>query len=362
MLAKSLLEGYSFGSVQGSKYSAAEGPNLIAMETAMELRDIYESTFYKIDELELTAYAASMESADQSVQEGIGSSIKSAMTSLYKKVKEMIIKLKNKILGWLSNARRLMDGIFMSGAEFATKYEKQLKALNLSGYEIVDAPDYDHKKIDDGETAEAIKFDTIADKEAVQFAKNIMESASSSGSTAAFHNEEIDNQQKQQAETLEKNWEKSIGQCLPAGIEYDSINVAALRKAYFIGLLGGDPNGDNIGTTTYTVDISYVIKTLKGGNKILSKLKANESKTKSSFDKVITALEKAEKTSTDQGNTGAAALIKAHTRIFTASRNIGMAMTGAMIDATKHRIAFFKKVATGAFSYSRKKDKADKQK
>jgi len=54
---------------------------------------------------------------------------------VWAKIKTFLEKMWGKIKQFFASVVRFFDGMFKSGKEFATKYEKQLRKLNLSGYE-----------------------------------------------------------------------------------------------------------------------------------------------------------------------------------------------------------------------------------
>lgn len=354
MLAKSLLEGYSFGSVQGSKYSAKDGANRIAMESAMELRDIYESTFYKIDELELTAYAASMESADQSVQEGIGETIKKTASSAWTKLKEWLIKLKNKVMEWFNNLRRYVDGIFMSGKEFVTKYENQLKKLNLKDYEFQDAPDFKHDLIDKPNIKEVYEKQKM-DKDIKELEQDTFNFRTKENKTADSIIKDKDIEAKKAA------YEKTLKPILPAGMDYDDINKEDVKKAKYAELLGGSFNvNSEPSTTDYKVDINFVIAKLKDTSTYTNTLAKAQRDIKSNYDTAIKTIDKIADEMEAAGNTQRATRTRLMSEYYSKLQNVINGYVDAYTAAQTTRTAFFKKVVTSAFAYSRKKDKADK--
>ena len=356
MLAKSLLEGYSFGSVQGSKYSAKDGANRIAMESAMELRDIYESTFYKIEELELASYAASMESADQSVQEGIAGSIKNAASNAWRKLKEWFIKLKNKVMEWFENLKRYINGIFMSGQEFVNKYEKQLKKLNLKDYEFQDAPDFQHNLIDNPDLKKVCDEQT-------KLSATLVKAADEDESKSRTEKSQYDSQWGDKYNESSRNdWAKRIKPILPAGMDYNDISKEDVKKAKFAELLGGSFSvSSEPETTDYKVDINFVIKTLKESSKYTSKLNEVQRAIRKNYESAIKTLDKVADDQEKAGNTGMVGHTKVLSEFYSKLQNVINGYVDAYTAAQATRTAFFKKVVTSAFAYSRKKTKAEKE-
>lgn len=354
MLAKSLLEGYSFGSVQGSKYSAKDGANRIAMESAMELRDIYESTFYKIDALELTAYTASMESADQSVQEGIGESIKKTASSAWKKIKEWFIKLKNKVMEWFDNVKRHINAMLLSGKDFAKKYEKQIKKLDLNGYKFEEVPDFQHTKIDKFNVG---KQDVIKEaKEAGDSVKNSfidVEDTWDEGGDKLFTEEDRDDMMKDSI--------KIFKNMLPDGMGVEDFNTEGITNATYAELLGGSYSVNSKPQyVSYTVDIDFVIKTLLGADSYTNSISSLKSTVKSSFDSIINELNTIENRNKNKNYPNYTGLLNKISGVYSKMQSCLNAQITGTNKAQTTRLAVFKKIVTNAFAYDRKKKAAKK--
>lgn len=138
MLASMLMES-AFGAPDVSpevlsRYNHEDGAALIAMESAADLHDIFVEGFIGMEELEFQQYRANMEGASEDVMEGIGDKIVSSAKNAIAKVKAFIKKLWEKVKGFFHSVRRYLDGIFMNGADFAKKYEGELKKLKLNGF------------------------------------------------------------------------------------------------------------------------------------------------------------------------------------------------------------------------------------
>ena len=138
MLASMLMES-AFGAPDVSpevlsRYNHEDGSALIAMESAADLHDIFVEGFIGMEELEFQQYRANMEGASEDVMEGIGEKIASGAKNAIAKIKAFIKKLWEKVKGFFHNVRRYLDGIFMNGADFAKKYEGELKKLKLNGF------------------------------------------------------------------------------------------------------------------------------------------------------------------------------------------------------------------------------------
>lgn len=103
----------------------------IAMESAVELNDIFYESFYKMEELDFQRAYATMEGADESVLEGIGSSISERAKGAIEKIKTFLRDLWEKVKAFFHNVKRFLDGIFMNAQDFVKKYESELLKLTF---------------------------------------------------------------------------------------------------------------------------------------------------------------------------------------------------------------------------------------
>lgn len=116
----------------------------IAMESAVELNDIFYESFYKMEELDFQRAYATMEGADESVLEGIGSSISERAKGAIEKIKTFLRDLWEKVKAFFHNVKRFLDGIFMNAQDFVKKYESELLKLTFKNTKYtVDMYDYD---------------------------------------------------------------------------------------------------------------------------------------------------------------------------------------------------------------------------
>ena len=132
--------------VNESRYGHDTGMVLIAMESAEELYEIFCEGTLAAEEAELDAVSEGY------VLEGSQFEIvqENAIKTGIAKIKEFFNKLWAKLKAFFKQVRRYLDGIFMSGKDFVTKYEKELKAAaqNAKDFEY-SMYKYDNAKIDE---------------------------------------------------------------------------------------------------------------------------------------------------------------------------------------------------------------------
>ena len=139
-LASIIMEGATFGSGISTKlshsYDHENGATLIAMESAEALRDIFETTFYVPNTCEIAATLEGASCVEESSQMVI---MENAFKSAFAKVKEFLVKLKNKVIELLHSIKRYLDGIFKSDQDWVKKYKEDLRSLksgDLKDYEV----------------------------------------------------------------------------------------------------------------------------------------------------------------------------------------------------------------------------------
>lgn len=140
MLASMLMES-AFGVPDVSnemlgKYTHEDGAFLIAMESAADLHEIFMEGFYDMEELEFQQCRAAMEGASEDVMEGIVDTIKTKAKNAVAKIKEKILALWEKVKTFFHNVKRYFLSIFQNGADFAKKYQNELKSLKFKPFEV----------------------------------------------------------------------------------------------------------------------------------------------------------------------------------------------------------------------------------
>lgn len=136
-LATMIMEG-SMG-VSGNikhEYGHEGGAALIAMESAEALRDIFEAEFYVPNTCTITAAMEGASCVEESSQAAI---MEASIRDAFQKIKEFLIKLKNKVMNFLHNIKRYLLGIFGNDKKWVENYADDLKNLSaesLKGYEV----------------------------------------------------------------------------------------------------------------------------------------------------------------------------------------------------------------------------------
>lgn len=351
MLATYLLESASCGAglSNPSRYSHDEGMTAIAMESALELRDLYESVNYALDDLTFTHYAAMQESASEEVLENILTKAAGKVKSGLAKIGELLAKLKNKIKEFVNGIRRWFFGLRKSGQEFVDRYEKQIKALNLTGYKI---EMYDFDKM---ETFLNNKLKTSA--EAINTSVEGFNKAATAVAAKDSTNTDSD------VNTAKTDQANTFANLLPANMNDDEYSQTDVAKASLNAMLGG----------TYDVKgkPNTVLKSLTG-NAIVNGFSSGEEFLKSidtTFDKVLKSLTSAETSckkaeSAQNGFKEADANYKTNTNgiammtVYVSSISKMQGIINAHISAAKQAVTMknkaYRDAATGAFKYARK--------
>ena len=136
-LARMIMEGGSIGSSANltHSYDHEDGAGLIAMESAVALRDIYEAQFYIPNTCEIEA---AFEGASCVEESSYASIMEGAFKNAIERIKEFFVKLKDKVLEFLHNIKRFLSGVFQSAEKWVKTYEKELNNIknDLKDYEI----------------------------------------------------------------------------------------------------------------------------------------------------------------------------------------------------------------------------------
>lgn len=128
-LARTLMNGGFIGSlncdINPARYGHAQGATVIAMESVEELHEIFlESYNYEQAELAAATEGVALEGSQyEAVAEA-------AIGDMFKKIKDFFVKLWNKVKAFFHEVRKYIDSIFMSGKEFAKKYQKEIAKLD----------------------------------------------------------------------------------------------------------------------------------------------------------------------------------------------------------------------------------------
>ena len=128
-LARTLMNGGIVGTLESninpSRYGHEQGATVIAMESVEELHEIFlESYNYEQADLAAATEGVALEGSQyEAVAEA-------SMKGMFTKIKEFFIKLRDKVKAFLHEVRKYLDAVFMSGKDFAKKYEKEIDKMD----------------------------------------------------------------------------------------------------------------------------------------------------------------------------------------------------------------------------------------
>lgn len=105
--------------INQDRYDEFNGSALIAMESMEEIHEMFIELSYKPDQERLKAIREGMDY--EVVQEN-------AFNNAIARIKEFLIKLRDKVLSFFKSMIRSFDSLIKSGKDFVTKYEKDIKA------------------------------------------------------------------------------------------------------------------------------------------------------------------------------------------------------------------------------------------
>lgn len=128
-MARQLMTGGYIGSLECSinpaRYGHDGGALAIAMESVEELHEIFLEG-YNFEQADLAAAIEGV-ALEGSQYEAVA---EAAIKDTFKKIKDFFVKLWNKVKAFFHEVRKYLDAIFMSGKEFAKKYEKEINKLD----------------------------------------------------------------------------------------------------------------------------------------------------------------------------------------------------------------------------------------
>lgn len=341
MLASMLMES-AFGAPDVSpevlsRYNHEDGAALIAMESAADLHDIFVEGFIGMEELEFQQYRANMEGASEDVMEGIGEKIASGAKNAIAKIKAFIKKLWEKVKAFFHNVRRYLDGIFMNGADFAKKYEGELKKLKLNGFTYtmykytIDDMSKSMVNALKKETDAVLKAFGAVDKDAMAYVVKTTDASS-------FGSDINDN-------VFAKSLEDEVG----ASVDDDT---AKIREKIWASLRGGATSDAD--KTEQNVKIAEIIATLKKYDNQVKLYNDAGKESDRMFSGIIKFLDAYAKEADEQkAKKKAAAARKLSSQVskYQTIANMGLNETKS---AMAERVKTYKSVCMAAFKYKAK--------
>lgn len=354
-LATMIMEGTAiYGSSKlKHKYDHVDGPALIAMESAEALRDIFETAFYENNACSIRAVAEGYTDFDSSpyaaMMEGI-------IADAFQKVKDFLIKLKDKIIAFFHSMVRYLSGIFMDGKKWVTKYEKELNAIrsNLKDYEV---SIYDYRKDLDSSPDKITTGYTEVDDGASKLQSKYDSKTTKMGS---------DGKKERDDDAADKEYEEFVKKLLDGRSFSVDDDLAKECWSYFRNGADNDGDKEKKEVTSFFGD---AIKALKDSDKTISKLNKAITAADNMYKKIIKKIEKLadeqEKTANDSKTDEAAktplqnkaeearAVAALVSRFQSALNTFGNAWKSAIQERNKA----YQSALVGAFAYARKNKK-----
>jgi len=268
-----------------------------------------------------------------------------AMSSVWEKIKAFFSKMWGKLKQFFASVIRFFDGLFKSGKEFATKYEKELRRLSLSGYK--------HKMFN---YTELDSNNHVSN--GIEVAMNVVDQT---GALKSFSSEA---DAKKCLEDMEENKEEIINKVRGTFIGGGSKDNEDYKKGLFSHFRSGAKDSEDI--EEQSVNIGNIITALMSDK--FSKMAADSEKSaEKSFTTVlkeITGYEKEFGKSVDDKNKSEdkrklasvqISIMQKYSTLFSEAKNIALEYFGAWKHAITERESVYKQVCVSAFRY--KEDK-----
>ena len=354
----------------------------IAMESAVELNDIFYESFYKMEELDFQRAYATMEGADESVLEGIMSSVSERAKGAIEKIKTFLRELWKKVQAFFHNVKRFLDGIFLSAQDFVKKYEAELLKLTFKDKPYtVDMYDY---KLDGckGMAMNANKYCAAmvgAGDKAFSKTKELSQAFTnkmaqfSGGNTAVYPNDESPDSKKNAArKKVEDQCEEMIKASLePFFDDYkeylkdvkkgEEPTTAQISEAVWRKIRNGASGEGDKKSVTVTSLASYV-KFLKTSNTALSNFDKTAKSIDDMYKKVLAKIDDAEKIINDTRDTEIPKemilkVSSAYSKVVSREQGFSNTIVAEYRKGLQEKIAVYKKVCTSAFAHADKDSK-----
>jgi hypothetical protein len=383
-LASMIMEGS--GGFYGSgrtdlPYDHEDGAAKIAMESAEALRDIFEAEFYIPNSCTIQAalegYSCVEESSHYSVMEG-------AIKGAFEKIKQFLIKLKDKVVSFLHNIKRYLLGVFGNDAKWVGKYEKELTSLKSE-----DLKDYKIKMYEYVDNLESFCDKTVDVDALTKMAEENTKKWREGKVDERWTNPDSeDNLNENDAfkEAMDKQYLKFIRDSFakPSLDEDDDLTKAAWSAVRN----QADDESDMEEVTVGPSQIKTYIEAIKKGESKLTKYDSMISKTNQQYKKAIDFVNKQEKTASTLNYTGTkdwneetakqkgaakawevnekkqsnasqqfATICRIYASYLSKCQSAHNTLNTALKNALVERNKAYKKALTGAFAYARKQRK-----
>lgn len=351
----------------------------IAMESAVELNDIFYESFYKMEELDFQRAYATMEGADESVLEGIMSSVSERAKGAIEKIKTFLKELWDKVKAFFHNVKRFLDGIFMNAQDFVKKYESELLKLTFKDkpytvdmytYTIGDCKEMATtvNKYCAAMTGESAKAMNSTFNLAVSFTVKTLDAI---GSNEVPKDDATDKSKEGARKKVDDMCEKMTKATLGAiHEEYGKYlktakgevpTTAELAEAVWRSVRNG-ASGDSDKKSVTVTSLSDYVKYLKTSKAALSNFDKTAKSIDDMFKGVLAKISDAEKKINDDGfsDIGRELVLKVsstYSKIVSREQGFSNTIVSEHRKALQEKIAVYKKICTGAFAHADKGSK-----
>lgn len=349
----------------------------IAMESAVELNDIFYESFYKMEELDFQRAYATMEGADESVLEGIVSSMSERAKGAIEKIKTFLRDLWKKVQAFFHNVKRFLDGIFMNAQDFVKKYESELLKLTFKDKPYtVDMYDYtigDCKemattvnKFCATMTGESAKAMNNTFNLAVAFASKAIGAAgalpedNAADKTKEGARKKVDDMCEKMSKAALSAIHEEYGKYLKTA-KGEAPTTAELAEAVWRSVRNG-ASGDSDKKSVTITSLSEYVKYLKTSKTALSNFDKTAKAIDDMFKGVLAKISDAEKILNDDkaGDVAKELVLKVsstYSKIVSREQGFSNTIVSEHRKALQEKIAVYKKICTGAFAHADKGSK-----
>lgn len=340
-LARNLFNGGQVtSSIDPSKYDHENGVLRIALESREELHDLFLTSVYESEQVELEAISEGVEVVQEA---GLLNRAKEVGSGAKEKAKKIISNLWEKLKALFHSIVRFFDSMTKSGKEFVIKYKSDIEAAsgNLKDYNY---EGFNYSNIEEG-------LDKIDSFDCLEVGKKIANSAGSASNT-----DEMKKLSDKDAVAVSKA--KSIlGSSNVSG-------VSDLNNAIFAYFRSGAKTTDSTTKISITSLSSYA-NTLENSNAAVSVNKC-QNKLKTAYDDALRIVDQMGKDASeeDEKNKADAKVKTEHTNYyheFAAAVSTEQVIMNQIIngwkDAVKERDAAYRKIILGGLSNAKKSAK-----
>ena len=360
-LASMLLNGGTLGAanVDASRYGH-NSASRIAMESTEELHEIFLESFYNVEQAELAAATEGVALEGSQYEPVAEAAIKNAAT----KIKEFLQKLWGKVKAFFASVRRYLDAIFMSGADFVKKYQKEIDKMGRLEDYTFNMYKYDDAAID---TVNAVDPEVKAAAILAKFGIDNPESAADDVVKSANMLKDIgaSGDTKEYADSTDKELSnENVKKEAVDGITNGKCKDPEEFEKWCFGVFR---SGAESAQDKEDIDIKSVdpyVNVLKSSSKLMKNVNDASSKMDKAYSKAIKVVGDCEKALDKVKDNKAAVALSRSMRAYSSAISITQSVWNTYFNAwksvVKARDTVYKQVIMGGFSNAKKTAKADK--